>query len=353
MLVSVVVRTKDEADRLRLVLASLSRQTVRVVAPGTPEPAGESALELIVVNDGSQDHTRTVLEAASRSLPLLALHHPEALGRSAAANAGTRAASGSVLLFLDGDTLAAPEWAAVHARMHDGSRLAGRGEVYNLRCTRFFQDPETGSPQPGQEEHVHRLGPDLTRHVVTRRQVLDCFEEIHSRAEFGIYPGAGPRRLAELEMDALRHHPELSVLWMAASGSNFSVRRADFEAVGGYDERLTTNEHRELALRLSEHGVRVVAVDGARTYHLTHRVGWRDPLTETSWERIMYSRHPCLAVKLMSIFWMSIGGVKTVPDEARIQSLPEMDAVARGRTTVDYDAIRRAYPELPDLSAAP
>jgi hypothetical protein len=187
---------------------------------------------------------------------------------------------------------------------------------------------------------------------VLRRQVLEQFGEIHRRAELGIYPGMGSRKLAELELDALRHHPGLSVLWMAASGSNLSVRRADFEEVGGFDECLTINEHRELALRLSARGLQLAAVDGARTYHLTHRVGWRDPLTETSWERIMYARHPCLAVKLMSIFWMSIGGVRTIPAEARINSLPQMDAIARGGTVVDYDAIRRAHPALADLSDA-
>jgi hypothetical protein len=94
----------------------------------------------------------------------------------------------------------------------------------------------------------------------------------------------------------LRHNPDLSVLWMAASGHNFSVQRTDFEAVGGLDERLLINAHRELALRLLQKGIRLVLVDGARTYHLTHRIGWRDPLTDTSWERVMYARHPCLAV---------------------------------------------------------
>jgi glycosyltransferase involved in cell wall biosynthesis len=346
MLVSVIVRTKDEAARLRLVLASLSQQTVPIVPAGTGVGAEALAAELIVVNDGSTDGTRDLLAEASRALPLRAVHHPEALGRSAAANAGARLASGDVLLFLDGDTLAAPAAVEMHARKHQGARLMARGENYHLRCTRFFLDPEAGTPQPGQEERVRRLAPELERHRVTCRQVLEQFDQIESRAEPGIYPGAGPRMLAELEMDALRNHPDLSVLWMAASGSNFSVRRLDFTAASGYDERLTINEHRELALRLWERGVRLTAVDGARTYHLTHRVGWRDPLTETTWERIMYEAHPCLAVRLMSIFWMSLAGDRAIPDEARITSLPQMDAIVRGGTTIDYDAIRRGHPQL-------
>jgi hypothetical protein len=184
---------------------------------------------------------------------------------------------------------------------------------------------------------------------VTREQVLDHFEEIKRRAQLGIYPGVGPRALAELELDTLRHHPDLGVLWMAASGHNLSVRRRDFEMVGGYDERLTMNEHRELAFRLVEKGIRVIAVP-ARSYHLTHRVGWRDPMQDTSWERIFYQAHPCLAVKLMSIFWLSLAGEKAIPPEARINSLVEMDAIVRQGTKIDYDAIRGGYPGLADLT---
>jgi hypothetical protein len=97
-------------------------------------------------------------------------------------------------------------------------------------------------------------------------------------------------------------------------------------------------------VRLSERVIRIVPVSGARTYHLTHRVGWSDPLHDTDWERIFYEAHPCLAVKLMAIFWMSLAEVKTIPPEARITSLPQLDAIVRGGTTIDYDAIRRAHP---------
>jgi glycosyltransferase involved in cell wall biosynthesis len=352
MLVSVIVRTKDEAGRLRLTLASLSRQTVPVVAPGSGVPAGKTAAEVIVVNDGSADRTPAVLEEAPAELPLRVVHHPRCRGQSAASNAGAWLAEGDVLLFLDGDAPANPAAVALHAQTHTGDPVVGRGECYHLRCTRFFQDPETGSPRPGQEEHVRRLGADLARHLVTRRQVLDRFEEIEDRAQPGIYPGAGPRKLFELEWDALRNHPGLGVLWMAASGHNLSVRRRDFEAVGGFDERLPLNEHRELAFRLAERGIPLVAVPGARTYHLTHRTGWRDPLEETDWERIFYEAHPCLAVKLMAVFWMSIGG-KSLPEEARITSLPQLDGIVRRGAAVDYDVLRQAHPRLAVLGGSP
>ena len=61
MNISVVIRSKDEADRLRLTLTSLARQT---------EPA-----EVVVVNDGSSDHTAVVLDEAAHWMPLTVIHH--------------------------------------------------------------------------------------------------------------------------------------------------------------------------------------------------------------------------------------------------------------------------------------
>ena len=269
MNVSVVIRSKDEADRLRLTLTSLARQT---------EPA-----EVVVVNDGSCDHTAAVLEEAAGWMPLTAIHHAAPCGRSGASNAGARAASGDVLLFLDGDTLAGPDLVRRHAAAHDRPpRPLGRGEVFHLRCTRFLSDPETGTPRPGEAERLARLAPgELGRLQVTRRQILEDFEAVARRAEPGVYPGVGPRRLQELELDALRRHPDCSVLWAAATGSNLSVPRAAFLQAGGLHEGGGLTEHRELALRLCQMGLGMGLIEGARSYHLTHRSGWRDPLAET------------------------------------------------------------------------
>ncbi len=333
---SVVIKTKDEADRLRLTLASLARQ-----AP----------FEIVVVDDGSSDHTPKVIAEAATCMPIVALRHPAAVGRAGAANAGAAAASGDVLFFLDGDTLAGPDCLARHRRGHAAcDRLVGRGETFHLRATRFLADPETASPRPGEEHRLARTpAAEIERSKVTRRQILEDFDAIHRRAKPGVYPGAGPRQLYDLEIAALRDHPECGVLWAAASGSNLSVRRADFVAAGGFDDDMGINAHRELALRLCQRGGRMGFVEGARTYHLTHRMGWRDPLVETGWERVFYGRHPVAAVKLLSVLWASLSGGGGIPMGDRISSLPDLERAARGETGVDYDAVRRLIPGLPML----
>lgn len=339
MLVSIVIRSRDEADRLRLTLTSLAQQS---------EPS-----EVIVVNDASVDHTPAVLTEAAHWLPLRVINHAAPRGRPGATNAGASVATGDVLLFLDGDTLAGPELVARHAAVHSsGGPYVARGETFHARGTRFLQDPEAATPRPGEEARIARLTSDEhARLRVTRNEIIYDFAAIERRAEPGIYPGAGPRRLYELEMDALRHHSGCTVLWAAAAGSNLSVRRDDFMRSGGFHEGLDITEQRELALRLCLNGARMVPVDGARTYHLTHRSGWRDPLQESTWEDVFYGAHPILAVKLLSVFWAGLSARSAIPPAARIASLPELEVAARGDNGIDYDAVRRLIPGLRELSS--
>ncbi|MBN9006618.1 MAG: glycosyltransferase family 2 protein [Rhizobiales bacterium] len=341
MRASVIIRSKDEADRLRLTLRSLAEQT---------EPA-----EVVVVNDGSTDHTHDVIAEATGRLALVPLEHKVPLGRSGAANAGAALASGDILIFLDGDTLAGPQFVVRHMDVHRSkSGLVGRGETHQLRCTRFFADPETGSPRPGEEERVAAISAsEMTRMRVTLQDVSERFESIHNRSQPGIYPGAGPRRLFELEMDALRAHPDCSVLWAAASGSNQSVSREAFLASGGFNDAITINEHRELALRLCQAGARMVPVDGAFTYHLTHRTGWRDPVGDPVWEQTFYQAHPIPAVPLMSVFWASLSDPLPFPPSARIASLPDLEAAAeRYKDVTGIENVRRAHLNATALEVA-
>jgi len=264
-------------------------------------------------------------------------------------------------VFIDGDTLAGPEYVERHARAHsqgslpegslpEGSLRVGRGERFHLRSTRFLRNPETGTPQPGEEERLARMSADERgRLTVSRADVLENFAAIAGRAERGIYPGSGPRRLDELEIDALQHHPECEALWVAASGSNLSVPREAFLRLGGFDEAIELNEHREFSLRLHKAGATMAFAEGARDYHLTHRRGWRDPLHDTRWEQLFYAAHPHLVVKLLAVFWISLGSSTRIPEEARINSLPELARAARGDNGVDYDAVRRMIGGLPEL----
>jgi glycosyltransferase involved in cell wall biosynthesis len=334
MRASVVIRSKDEAYRLRLTLASLARQTV---------PA-----EVVVVNDGSRDHTREVVARAE--IPVVYLEHDQPAGRAAATNAGAERAGGDVLIFLDGDTLAAPELVETHLaiqRQASGTVIA-RGETYNLRCTRALADPDSGLPMPHEALRVNRLpAAELDRLRVTLADVTGNFERIAARGVEGIYPGAGPRMLYEMEMDALRRHPDCAVLWAAASGANTSVNAAAFWAAGGFNPRMTINAHREFALRMCNAGARMKPAFGARSFHMIHRSGWRDPLVETAWEVEFYRAQPVPAVPLLSLLWRSLGTPPLEPAAARITSLPQLEQAASACAHIHgAEAVRRHHLQL-------
>lgn len=315
MTVSVVIRTRDEAPRLRLTLASLKRQ---------PQLS-----EVVVVDDGSSDATVDVISEASSFLPITRLRHVTAQGRSAASNAGARAASGDILVMLDGDMPVAPGFVAAHAQAHNRGEVVARGACFNLRCTRFVYDPEQVIPFAHARERLLRLsGAERERMRVTRADIEQNFASIERRAQPGIYPGVGPARLAEIEMDALRQHPKCAVLWAAATGSNQSVRRDRFLESGGFHERMTINEHRELALRLTKHGCSMRPVEQARCYHLTHRSGWRSPFEDTEWEALFWERHPLAEVALMPVLWASLSDHPGISPEHKILSLPALAAAA-------------------------
>jgi len=331
MRASVIIRTKDEADRLRLTLASLAAQTEKP--------------EVVVVNDGSTDSTAMVISEGATEMDLVTINNHESIGRSAASNAGAEQATGDIVIFLDGDTLAGPDLVAKHLEAHRlrPHRIV-RGETCHLRCTRSFLNPETGTPMPGEESRVLRmLENERARSVVTRQQIRQDFGAIDSRAQPGVYPGYGPRKLLELEMDALNNHPDCDVLWAAASGSNQSVSRAAFLDAGGFHKDIAITEQRELALRLCQRGLRMMGTS-ARTYHMTHRSGWRDPLQETAWEQIFYDAHPLPEVALLPFFWASLSETAPFPTAALISSLPELAKVAaRYRGVKGLQAVREAH----------
>jgi cellulose synthase/poly-beta-1,6-N-acetylglucosamine synthase-like glycosyltransferase len=331
MRASVLVRSKDEADRLRLTLTTLACQSERV--------------EVVVVNDGSSDNTREIIAEMQDELDLIAVHHDVPAGRSGAANAAAARASGEIVIFLDGDTLAAPDMVARHLEQHrinDG--LVVRGETWHLRCTRLFLDPEAGTPRRGEEAKVARMSAaELARSVVTRQQIRETFNTIDRRAQAGIYPGFGPRKLYEIEMQALNTQSDCAVLWAAASGANQSLARTAFIESGGFHPDLTINEHRELALRLCGQGLRMTGCTG-RTYHMIHRSGWRDPLDEPDWEDIFYRAHPLPEVALLPILWESLSDTINLPETSRILSLQDLAIAAeRCRGLVGRHAVREAH----------
>ncbi|MGH7575700.1 MAG: glycosyltransferase family 2 protein, partial [Longimicrobiales bacterium] len=92
MNVSIVIAAYNAAAMIQETLDAVLAQT-------------HGGWEAIVVDDGSTDHTRAIVEAAARAEPRIRLVSRPHGGGGAARNAGIAAARFDWLLFLDADDL--------------------------------------------------------------------------------------------------------------------------------------------------------------------------------------------------------------------------------------------------------
>ncbi|MGA7201748.1 MAG: glycosyltransferase family A protein [Candidatus Cybelea sp.] len=117
---SVVIATKDRHEYLRRTLESLQGQ---MRAP---------QFEVIVVDNGSADETKSVVQAfAVRSIPVHYVTEPQP-NRGKARNRGARVAAGRYLLFCDDDVWLPPAWVAAHGAAQTGDCEVVNGPILNV-----------------------------------------------------------------------------------------------------------------------------------------------------------------------------------------------------------------------------
>jgi glycosyltransferase involved in cell wall biosynthesis len=105
---SVIIATYNRADDLR--------ETLRSIAGLSPS----GAWEVIVVDNNSQDDTKTVVTEAANWFPVK-LHYifEKEQGRCAAMNAGIRASRGEIIVTTDDDVRVEPDWLDAACRALD------------------------------------------------------------------------------------------------------------------------------------------------------------------------------------------------------------------------------------------
>ena len=93
--ISVVVAARNEEDYIGPCLGSLLKQTIPI--------------EIILVDDGSEDNTTVVAEEFGDRIRLIHLEFGQ--GKKAAIEVGVLAAQGDIILFTDADSTVLPSWA--------------------------------------------------------------------------------------------------------------------------------------------------------------------------------------------------------------------------------------------------
>jgi len=178
-LFSVIMPTLNRAHVITRAIRSLLKQTF-------------TDFELIIVDDGSSDNTKEVVEGLKE--PRLRYIRQEKKGVSAARNAGVALARGRYITFLDSDDEVLPEWLESFANGFDQPQI---GIVF-VGCTVIEQDGQ------------------LRKFDILPKPLGPLFDNQPGRLQAG----------------------------------TFALRRELFEAAGGYAEELVFSENTEFVIRL-------------------------------------------------------------------------------------------------------
>ncbi len=100
MIASIIICTRNRAESLRSTLESIGKISV---------PQGW-VVELLVVDNGSADHTSAVVSAAQRNNIILRYINEPKAGQCHARNTGLDATSGEIILFTDDDVRVPSNW---------------------------------------------------------------------------------------------------------------------------------------------------------------------------------------------------------------------------------------------------
>jgi glycosyltransferase involved in cell wall biosynthesis len=215
--VSIIVCTYNRAESLRDTLVALRRQQI---------PKGWD-LEVLIVDNNSKDHTRTLVEAEQLEWPQLRYAFEQSQGLSHARNHGITRARGEVILFTDDDVLPEPDWLA--------TTLDGMTRTQADACGGYIAPIWESPPPPWLTERFYGF-------LAVRTDRTDDY----------VMTASSPTPF----------------------GANMAFRRSVFDRVGLFDTSrgrkgkvLASGEDGEMFERILAAGLKVVFLGGARVHH--------------------------------------------------------------------------------------
>lgn len=300
--VSVIIPAYNAKDRILPCIRALFLQKTEI------------PFEIIVVDDGSADATKALVEMVKDALhsiqrtPDIRVLRQENAGPGAARNLGAENARGDILLFTDDDCIPEPGWLEKMAKAFEEPALAGAKGAYLTR----------------QEEFVARF-------------VQVEYEE---------------------KYDTLKKHESIDFIDTYSAG----FRKRVFLAEKGYDERFTTAsvEDQEFSFRLSQKGYLMRFVPDARVFHRhtdsvwgyfrkKFKIGyWKVLALQKNPGKIKGDSHTPFTLKLqVALFFLFFAGIPFLWTDTFLVFLPPLSGILFLTSTIPLTI--RAGRRFPDL----
>jgi glycosyltransferase involved in cell wall biosynthesis len=241
VILSIIIPTFNRAGLIKYTLDSLGT----VYHPGV-------SYEVIVVDDGSTDHTWSFIQ---NEYPHVRLLKNDKKGAAAARNMGLRNAAGKYIMYLDSDDLAGPGYFAQKIELLESNpEVTACYGAYD-----FFESDDVFSTQQIIFRHKY---PMLTGNNNSKQHLINFLSG--------------------------NFIPPHAIIW----------QRKFLVAIGGHDEALAINQDVELFIRAILKGAIIMAKDDGtsvyvRSHQLDNRVG--DPKNAANkWQQILDLRKKIL-----------------------------------------------------------
>jgi glycosyltransferase involved in cell wall biosynthesis len=264
-MISIIIPTFNRADYLDLTLASFTLQTL-------------TDFELVIVNDGGQDHTDSIIQKYRRRLNIKYIRQGNR-GRAAARNTAIAHAEGDIFIFNDDDRMVHPHFVAEHVKaIAKAEQIAVMGwkrsiltiwKKNRLPLTR----PQLNSLLARNPNLINRL------HTLDTLQLVypeDLERDFHAVIAAHSFPESEAsenfKDLVDTFSDDLT---DFDLSWTIGTTANMSVHSAIIKAIRGFDEDYVGwgMEDTDLNYRLWRAGVRLKYCRTALNLHQLHPLG--------------------------------------------------------------------------------
>jgi glycosyltransferase involved in cell wall biosynthesis len=278
--------------------------------------------EVIVVDDGSIDGTRSLLESFDANFDLKTIFLKENSGRSNARNCAVAEAKGDILIFHDSDMIAEKDYVSKHIEAHECAGTVVSGMNWSRIHTFYYKDYKGHSNESlwkqlkkmgAQRRHYGHLEP-----IVDKEDILSgkCFE----------YAFVNPGYQVAENYILLNHGSELEGYffpWSLFVTNNCSAYKNDVLRAGGFDGSFLSwgCEDIDLGYRLYKSGCRFKKAHDILSLHQEHPVNYRRDIQKN----ICFLTNKYNDIDILLFYFGSYAGIMRHQANIILQELEELN----------------------------